>query len=51
MKCKEWNQQVVYDVMFVNIHLFLPRNKDVVGRQAMFSRENFSSRNVTEIKK
>jgi hypothetical protein len=51
MKCKEWNQQVVYDVMFVNIHLFLPRNKDVVGRQAMFRLQHFSSRNIKEIEK
>jgi hypothetical protein len=29
--------------MFVNIHLFVPRNKDVVGREAMFSLEHHSS--------
>ena len=29
--------------MFVNIHLFVPRNKDVVGREAMFSLEHLFS--------
>jgi len=29
--------------MIVNIHLFEPRNKDVVGREAMFSLEHHSS--------
>jgi len=34
---------VVYDVMSVNIHLFVPRNTDVVGHEAMFSLEHLFS--------
>jgi S-ribosylhomocysteine lyase LuxS involved in autoinducer biosynthesis len=50
MKCKEWNQQVVYDFMLVNIHLFVPRNKDVVGREAMFSLEHLFSETLKKLK-
>lgn len=37
--------------MFVNIHLFVPRNKDVVGREAMFSPEHLFSETSKKSKK
>jgi S-ribosylhomocysteine lyase LuxS involved in autoinducer biosynthesis len=36
--------------MFVNIHLFVPRNKDVVGREAMFSVEHLFSETLKKSK-